>query len=339
MVIHFIKTGVFPYGMAPCEESRALRLVEISGRTAYKSEDKITDDSAKSFVLMLKKHNHLSVLEHSNIVFKIEEDPSSDAAGKSFRAKELQDFLLRTLKDRNVYHRFFPLSEHHGGFAAAGNFRSWMETVDYLKELGSPAGQFLSGCLSRFYPNLFPPEGVPPTGMPGCRVSLMEEGEQLDLLRRAPHSDLPVFVFKFICDRGITHEVVRHRVFSFTQESTRYVNYKNKGMTVILPEELHPFFDDSSGQLNRSDPTADKWYVRIATLFDWYQEDIGRGLRPEIARDILPNLLKSEIFVSGRWSGWKHFVGLRDSRQAHPRIRSIAREVRTYFESLGLSFD
>ncbi len=71
----------------------------------------------------------------------------------------------------------------------------------------------------------------------------MPEEEQLALLRKDPASDLPVFIFKFVCDRGITHEVVRHRVFSFTQESTRYVNYKNKGMVLILPEEIQDSYD------------------------------------------------------------------------------------------------
>ena len=56
------------------------------------------------------------------------------------------------------------------------------------------------------------------------------------MLKTDPPLDLPVFAFKFVCDRGITHEVVRHRVFSFTQESTRYVNYKNKGMVLIFPK-------------------------------------------------------------------------------------------------------
>ena len=159
----------------------------------------------------------------------------------------------------------------------------------------------------------------------------------MEALRRDPWSDLPVFVFKFICDRGITHEVVRHRVFSFTQESTRYVNYQNRGMTLILPEELHPFYDFEKMEFMRGDPLVDAWRSRALTLFQWYQEDLGRGLKPEIARDILPNLLKSEIFVSGRWSGWKHFIELRDSPKAHPRIRYVARETRKYFDSIGMS--
>jgi thymidylate synthase (FAD) len=110
-------------------------------------------------------------------------------------------------------------------------------------------------------------------------------------------------------------------------------------MTLILPEELQPFYDASREAFSESNPAVEEWRRRAETIFDWYQDDVGRGLRPEIARDILPNLLKSEVFVSGRWSGWEHFIRLRDSKQAHPRIRVIAQEVRQYFESVGLRTD
>jgi len=107
---------------------------------------------------------------------------------------------------------------------------------------------------------------------------------------------------------------------------------------LILPEELYPFYDDVTQQLTGRSPLVDMWIDRAEKLFAWYREDLDRE-KPEIARDILPNLLKSEIFVSGRWSGWKHFVQLRDSRHAHPRIRAIAKEVRNHFDSLGMTVE
>jgi thymidylate synthase (FAD) len=125
-------------------------------------------------------------------------------------------------------------------------------------------------------------------------------------------------------------------VFSFTQESTRYVNYGNRGMVLILPEELYSSYDAVKCGPSPDDLLGSEWLKRAEVLFNWYREDLARGLRPEIARDILPNLLKSELFVSGRWSGWKHFILLRDSSQAHPRIRFLAKEVRKYFAGLGL---
>ena len=330
MSVQFVKSSVTAYGLAPCDENRALRLVELCGRTAYKSEEKITEDSAKKFVLMLKEHVHLSVLEHSNIVLKVEKDPAAQIPGGPDPITFAD--IVNALPDRLGFHRIFPV-DSGSGFLMAGNFRAWMETLDCLKRLEYAHG-FLLRSLNRFFPALFPADGQA-EAIPS-RALLVGEEEQLELLKTDPYFDLPVFVFRFVCDRGITHEVVRHRVFSFTQESTRYVNYENKGMVLILPEELYDSFDAAKGELAPDNHLADEWLRRAGILFHWYREDLARGLRPEIARDILPNLLKSEIFVSGRWSGWQHFILLRDSSQAHPRIRFLAREVRRYFAELGI---
>jgi flavin-dependent thymidylate synthase len=336
MTVQFIKSGVFPQGLAPAEEAEALKVVEICGRTAYKSEDRITEDSARSFVLTLKKLGHLSVLEHSNIALRVAADPARPVASGAGAGQAMWRELLVRLGERNGFHRIFPLSGGAGDeFAIAGNFRSWVETVAFLQTAHPGYHQFFSTHLQRFYPSLFAAPASPTDQWPQ-RVSLLNAEQQLAILRQDPASDLPVFVFKFICDRGITHEVVRHRVFSFTQESTRYVNYQDRGMTLILPEELHPFYDFERGAFREHNPLVGTWLSRAITLFEWYQEDLRRGLKPEIARDILPNLLKSEIFVSGRWSGWKHFIELRDSKKAHPRIRAAAREVREYFDALNL---
>ena len=330
MAVQFVRIEVSPHGMAPSDETDALRMIEICGRTAYKSEDKITEDSAKAFVLMLKNHGHLSVLEHSNAVLKVQSDVFGTSAGESLQT--FQENLVSCLKERNAYHRAHSMAGSNA-FAIAGNFRGWIETLRYLQGCNEGYYRFLADALNRYYPNLFDIKETAP-GVK-AQTELMDSEDQLAILKEDSSSDLPVFIFKIVCDRGITHEIVRHRVLSFTQESTRYVNYRNKGMTVIVPEELEPYYDEESGQLS-DDPLVKKWEARAVQIFQWYQEDVSRGRRPEIARDILPNLLKSEIFVSGRWSGWKHFIQLRDSKQAHPRIRLIARGIRQYFESIGL---
>jgi flavin-dependent thymidylate synthase len=335
MAVQFVKPEVIPFGPAPAEENRALKMVELCGRTAYKSEDRITDDSAKAFVLTLKKLGHLSVLEHSNIVLRISGSapPSGGLAGGGML---LWQDLIGVLRERNGFHRVVPLSNTAAhDCVVAGNFRSWIETLVWLRDRHADYWRFFSHNLHRFFPSLFPVDETPPATL-NHRVELLTEEQQLAMLRQDASCDLPVFIFKFICDRGITHEVVRHRVFSFTQESTRYVNYQNRGMTLVLPEELQPFFDTARGELTEDEPVAAIWLARAKTLFEWYQADLERGLKPEIARDILPNLLKSEIFVTGRWSGWEHFIRLRDSKKAHLRIREIAREVRQYFDSMGM---
>lgn len=337
MAIEFRKIGVFPHGMAPSQEKAALRVVESCGRTAYKSENKITEDSARAFVLALKRRGHLSVLEHSNLVLRVSGAPGNEDAGGRPDPNGFRYSLVNLLGARNGFHRIYPAAPRSSGdFFIAGNFRAWIETIAHLKDESDSYYHLFAGALSTFFPVLFEADH-PPGASPQCRLSRVGEDEQLALLREDPSSDLPVFVFKIVCDRGITHEIVRHRVLSFTQESTRYVNYMNRGMTVILPEEAEPYFDPEKGDFALENPVVEMWRRRAQIIFDWYQEDLARGLKPEIARDILPNLLKSEIFVSGRWSGWRHFLELRDSPQAHPRIRAIAGEIRDYFDSLGMS--
>ncbi len=336
MQVQFVKPAVIPFGAAPAEEDQALKMVELCGRTAYKSEDRITSDSAKSFVLTLKKLGHLSVLEHSNIALEISGPTRRPGAPHSGPGTLFWQDLMVVLRERNGFHRLVPLLDPPtDDCVVSGNFRSWIDTLTWLQDRHPDYWGFFSHYLHQFFPKLFPADVSSPANL-DYRVTLLAEQQQVAMLRDNTACDIPLFIFKFVCDRGLTHEVVRHRVFSFTQESTRYVNYQNRGMTLILPEELQPFYDSARDELLETSPEVTTWLTRARTLFDWYQSDLARGLKPEIARDILPNLLKSEIFVSGRWSGWQHFIQLRDSKKAHPRIREIAREVRRYFESIGM---
>jgi len=314
-------------GIAPAQENFALKLIELAGRTAYKSEAKITEESALEFVAGLKRRGHLSVLEHSNIVFAVHDSFFNPA------------LIYAMLRERGAFHRAVQI--HKTGYVC-GNIRAWIETMQWAsKRYPDDRGSFLDSFefyLHKHFPSLFP-EGSRDEDDIRKNLELVNPVRQVQLLDEDPNSDLPVFVFKFICDRGITHEVVRHRVLSFTQESTRYVNHSNRGMTLILPDYLEPYWNPETLELDRKSLDslqARVWLNRALEIFDWYKEDLKAGLKPQIARDILPNLLKAEIVVSGRWSGWKHFLELRDSEAAHPRIRFIAREVRKWFESQGL---
>jgi thymidylate synthase (FAD) len=299
-MINFVKQSVEYLGQAPATEVEAIKLIEIAGRTAYKSEDKITNESALKFVSMLKNNGHLSALEHSNITLKIKSGFPVDR-------------LYAILKERSFYH---PILSAHDGFYIAGNIRAWIDTLNMLVIKSDNDSLYLfevfNSALAIHYPNLFS------LGIQGSTTIVTPE-LQLELLKNVFY-DAPVFVFKIVTDRGITHEIVRHRVLSFTQESTRYVNYNNKGFTLIDPEEYDS--EEIKGTLNHA--------------ITEYQLMCDIGYKPQIARDVLPNLLKAEIIVSGRWSGFEHFINLRDAAGAHPRIRKIAQDIRAVFESIGL---
>lgn len=128
------------------------------------------------------------------------------------------------------------------------------------------------------------------------------------------HSCLTV---KFIVDRGISHEIVRHRLFSFAQESTRYCNY-SKGkfgneITVIKP----CFFEQDSVEY-------DIWENVMLSAEHDYSELLLKGASQQEARAVLPNSLKTEVIVTGNYREWRHFFKLRTAKAAHPQMREVA---------------
>lgn len=115
------------------------------------------------------------------------------------------------------------------------------------------------------------------------------------------------------CDRGISHEIVRHRIASYSQESTRYVKYDG-GMEVIPPLGL-----------NEADMT--KFVACMEVVESTYKDLRDSALQAQVCRDVLPTCLKTEIVMTANFREWRHFISLRGSKAAHPKIRVIAMEV------------
>ena len=140
---------------------------------------------------------------------------------------------------------------------------------------------------------------------------------------------------KFICNRGVSHEIVRHRGLygmSFAQESTRYCNYsKNKfgqELTFIEPAWEFP----SSNIVN----TKERFEAMLEEAEANYMELITLGFKPQEARAVLPNALKTEIVVTGFIDDWKHFFKLRCDNAAHPDIRKLALDLQKQFTERNL---
>jgi thymidylate synthase (FAD) len=129
---------------------------------------------------------------------------------------------------------------------------------------------------------------------------------------------------KFITNRGVTHELVRHRLFSFAQESSRYVRYDGS-MEFIRPVWCcHELCGDWERDFpkNLSKPEYD-FFTNCLVSESTYQRLLTTGWRPEQAREVLPNSLKTEIVVKGNIREWRHCLTLRTSKKAHPQIRSL----------------
>jgi len=122
---------------------------------------------------------------------------------------------------------------------------------------------------------------------------------------------------KIICDRGVTHEIVRHRIASYSQESTRYCNYAGEKFGRELTF-IKPCFWDAE------DPAYSVWSEQMQSAENAYIKLIDMGVTPEQARSILPNSLKTEILVTMNLREWRHFFRMRTSKGAHPQIREIS---------------
>ena len=126
-----------------------------------------------------------------------------------------------------------------------------------------------------------------------------------------------------LVDRGITHEIVRHRLFSFTQESTRFVNYEKK---------MPPGFIEPDGM--EEDPALHQtWCETMDVLERQYRFMLAHGAAPQIARSVFPNALASRIIVTGNLRNWRHFLLMRTTKEAHPQMRQVAIPLLAEFQS------
>lgn len=274
------------------EEKDPYKMIELAGRTCYKSEDKITENSAKEFVDRMIKLGHGAMLEHGTIYLKI--DKTEDGHLPPAR-------LYWSDGNHKKYTR---VRKHGNSIYVTTNLRVIVEN-DRLDDL-----QYQ----------------VEPTEHHEKRITA-----------------------KFICDRGVSHEFVRHRVFSFAQESTRYCDYsKDKfrnDITYIIPSWLdlpegkysnwdNDWCDVSELKLlypevdNLSDP-ANCFLQSIKNAEYYYFMLINRGWKPQQARQVLPNATKTELVMTGFESDWEHFFELRCSGAAHPDAKKLADELKS----------
>lgn len=285
--------------LRPTEQT--LRMIEIAGRTCYKSEAKITDDSAKAFVDMLIAKGHTAVLEHGTVYLCIPVcDYTKETYGLlthnpySFWARRYRD------KDSDLY--------------VSTNYRVLLEN-NLLHELKYQIAEedFIAGAFS----NLF------------RRVTV-----------------------RFTCDRGISHEFVRHRVFSFAQESTRFCNYSKdkfgKALTFILPCWMDDSLTGNYGSGDAGHYNVDHLCDDSAGLYllhnfvdaeQAYFRMLDRGWTPQQARAVLPNATKTELVMTGTISQWLDFFVLRCASSAHPQARELALDLQRQFIDEGYITD
>lgn len=258
--------------------------IERVGRVCYKSEDKITEDSAEPFVYRMIKSGHGAMLEHGTVYLKV------------FNVIENSELI-----DKYKSNKYSVVKEG--------------------TEVYNCHGDILYGsckCITTNY-------------------RVLVENDWLDDLKyicKPTEFHEKRITVHFVCDRGVSHEFVRHRVMSFAQESTRYCNYsKDKfgnELTFIQPCWL----DDERLKLYGPYHTVirDKSLesIFIASLNNAekdYIDLIDLGWKPQEARAVLPNSLKTELVVTGFTSDWNHFFDLRargTTGAPHPQAKELA---------------
>jgi thymidylate synthase (FAD) len=142
------------------------------------------------------------------------------------------------------------------------------------------------------------------------------------LAKDPPHESVVEHVyasFKIVCDRGVSHELVRHRIASYSQESTRFCNYSvekfGKEIAVVQPPGLEG-------------PRLAAWRRSVDCAEASYLELLGLGEKPEIARSVLPTCLKTEVVATLNFRSWRNFLQQRLSPKAHPQMRQVAKMIR-----------
>ena len=145
----------------------------------------------------------------------------------------------------------------------------------------------------------------------------------VEMLCRRHHESVlehAVATFMFTTDRGITHELVRHRLASYSQESTRYVNYYKKGeIRVVKP-------------LGLTDTQEEAWRIAMQDAEHNYNTMVSLGCTPEVARDVLPTCLAADIAVTANFREWKHIIKMRTAQSAHPKIRLLIGMAKTILQ-------
>lgn len=137
------------------------------------------------------------------------------------------------------------------------------------------------------------------------------------------------FTVRFICDRGITHEIVRHRLASYSQESTRYCNYSKDDFNNEIAV-IKPFY------LTEGTKAYRQWEIAMICAETQYFNMLQEGCTAQEARGVLPTHLKTDIIMTANLREWRHFIVMRGAPAAHPQMRQLITMFRQQLAEMNL---
>ena len=294
-----VKAG---YEIMPRDEERGgLAIIERAARVCYKTEGAICEGSAEKMARMLIRRRHDAMLEHGDYIFMLDDYHILDNVADG----------LRMLMYKTGRSPMLKLTNLDGRSVISGNIRAWRELI----QSGSAAAYYFTGAIDPIWTEDLIPEAeriVDP------RVKRIRYEDLIGEVERRTHLRQTV---RFIVDRGVSHEFVRHRVMSFAQESTRWNNYSDDRfgteITVIEPCFLAP----------HTEP-YDLWVRQCMGAEVGYFTEMNLGLMPQEARAVLLNSTKTELVMTGTLGDWQHFFDLRaleKTGRAHPQAVEVAK--------------
>lgn len=301
--MNFVEPNVVLIG-----EPNPFKKIERIGRLCYKSISPYTEESAKNFFKSLVKKGHYAMLEHVTYVFEVDEDLYHSLKGNSF---------LNYTCDNDRY-------------LVSGNLRALNEIPEQV-----PAQRALLAHLQNIDPMLVYNEDANTDPYPAGFSRIVDTLSLPEMTDNEFYNHVYLSM-QFICDRGVSHELVRHRVASFAQESTRYCNYGsdkfNKEITIVMP----------SGNPSWTFEARQQYLTCMLDCETAYLKMLEEGCTPQEARAVLPNSLKTEIVMTACAGEYEHFFDLRSrglTGKPHPDMRVVADKALVLFDNVHALYE
>lgn len=302
------------------DEPNPLKKVELVGRTCYKSEDKITDDSCYSFVSRLISRQHYAMLEHAELTYEIE---------------------CSQLPDEFMLIPFARISSKH-----VGGVKYYYVTVSLSHlyrqlDLSNPISQSIMQSMKALYLSKYVEHNNDATNTDEYCIGKNELEADMTIrllpnvqaIRNFCKEDWDLHAsctIKLITDRGVSHEAVRHRC-SVAQESTRYCLYSNDKfggqLSYVLPSTLESWPDEAKDLYMKELEHDEQVYIQLTNEY---------GLSAQQARAVLNNSTKTDVILTMPVYQWKHFFAVRahgETGAPHPDMKEVAIKAKKAFLS------
>ncbi|MBD5585416.1 MAG: FAD-dependent thymidylate synthase [Clostridia bacterium] len=328
---------------APNDGPGILKYLERIGRVCYKSEGKMTEDSAEGFIDRLMKRGHHSIIEHYIFSFAVSPKIYRSVCVNPVDQDGNEDYInaLRYIHYTNNKNKDLPR------YIISGNIRAFNNLMKYAPDSRRDCYglERIMGMLRSIVPNMVvAPEWVEP-------ISISDE---LRFMKREEIWKLPADVrkyhnwygIKFTMDRSISHQAVRHRDASYAQESTRYVNYSNKGYTVVLPgwmpdgiKKALMAHDDDPQKWSQFDAAmvvgTKAWCMGVKQALETYNYMLGmkeHDFAPQDLKGVIVDSIKTDIYITANENEWNWIYSLRTGEGVYPDTRRVYSEARDYVE-------